>query len=83
MSEQFIISKNSTMNPFSKNIAVKYISYSSLHPHESIFSKQQLLRLSKSITAIEKYYEAQHKYWDIEFKFEGNKLYCKQVRPYK
>jgi pyruvate, water dikinase len=83
VSEQFILSKNSTMNPFSKNIAVKFISYSSLHPHQSIFSKQQLQKLSSSITAIEKHYQSLHNYWDIEFKFEDNKLYCKQVRPYK
>jgi pyruvate, water dikinase len=80
--EQLILSKNSTMNPFSTNYATKYIQFSSLHPHQSIFSKAQITQLAKSISAIEQFYESQHKHWDIEFKFHNNQLYYKQVRPY-
>lgn len=81
--EQLILTQNKLMNPFSKMISAKYISYSSLHPDGPLLSYSQLLQLQKSVDAINHYYSSKKTDWDLEFKFEKNILFIKQVRPYR
>lgn len=81
--EQLILTQNKLMNPFSKKVSAKYISYSSLHPEGPLLSYDQLLQLQKSTDAIRSYYASQKMDWDLEFKFEKNSLFIKQVRPYR
>ena len=71
------------MNPFSKKVSAKYICYSSLHPRGPLLSYDQLLQLQKSTDAIRDYYAPKKMDWDLEFKFEKNILFIKQVRPYR
>ncbi|MES2679870.1 MAG: PEP/pyruvate-binding domain-containing protein [Bacteroidota bacterium] len=81
--EQFILTENSLMNPFSKKVSAKYLCYSSLHPTGPLLTYDQLLLLQRSVKSITTYYAEKKLAWDLEFKFEKNKLYIKQVRPYR
>ena len=81
--EQLILTQNKLMNPFSKKVSAKYICYSSLHPQSPLLSYDQLLQLQKSTDAIRDYYAPKKMDWDLEFKFEKNILFIKQVRPYR
>lgn len=81
--EQLLLTQNKFMNPFSKKVSAKYISYSSLHPEGPLLSYAQLLQLQKSTDAIRDYYASKKMDWDLEFKFEKNTLFIKQVRPYR
>ncbi len=80
--EQLILTENRLMNPFSKKVSAKYLSYSSLHPASPLLSNEQLEALNNSSRKI-----ADHLgnaiAWDLEFKFENKRLYFKQVRPYR
>jgi hypothetical protein len=80
--EQLILTENRYMNPFSEKVSAKYISYSSL-ADGPLLSYDQLLRLQKSAEAIREYYASRKLEWDLEFKFEGGRLFIKQVRPYR
>ncbi|HOZ88295.1 MAG TPA: PEP/pyruvate-binding domain-containing protein, partial [Bacteroidia bacterium] len=81
--EQLILTENSLMNPFSKKVSAKYLCYSSLHPTGPLLTYEQLQLLQQSVKAITSYYAERNLAWDLEFKFEQNKLYIKQVRPYR
>lgn len=81
--EQLILTQNRLMNPFSKKVSAKYISYSSFHPEGPLLNYSQLLQLQKSVDAINNYYASKKTDWDLEFKFEKNVLFIKQVRPYR
>jgi pyruvate, water dikinase len=81
--EQFILVENKYMNPLSDKVSAKYICFSSLHPNSPLMTYTQLLRLQKSVNAVIAFYANRHAKWDVEFKFDGDVLYFKQVRPYR
>lgn len=81
--EQLILTENRLMNPFSKKISARYITYSSLNPEGPLLSYDQLVLLKKSTDAIVSFYKSKNNAWDIEFKFDAGKLYIKQARPYR
>lgn len=83
MCEQLILSENRLMNPFSKKVSAKYLCYSSLQPNGPLLSYKQLVLLQESTNAITSYYASKKLDWDLEFKFEKNVLFIKQVRPYR
>ncbi|MCA6363312.1 MAG: hypothetical protein IM638_09755 [Bacteroidetes bacterium] len=81
--EQFILVENKYMNPLSDKVSAKYICFSSLHPQGPLLSYAQLLKLRQSVAAVQEFYTDKNAVWDIEFKFDGEVLYFKQVRPYR
>ncbi|MCU0434667.1 MAG: PEP/pyruvate-binding domain-containing protein [Bacteroidia bacterium] len=81
--EQFILTESKYMNPLSNKVNAKYICFSSLHPQGPLMNDKQLLQLQQSVNAVNEFYADRPGDWDIEFKFDGNVLYFKQVRPYR
>lgn len=81
--EQFILVENKYMNPLSQKVSAKYICFSSLHPQGPLLNYAQLVKLQQSVAAVQEFYADKNAVWDIEFKFDGDVLYFKQVRPYR
>lgn len=92
--EQFVCIPVSVTKFFSNDIAVDYLTYSSLTKGKRVLSMAQITLLYESLDKIKMHYfnnievgnkpeEYNDFGLDIEFKFDkNNKLYIKQVRPY-
>lgn len=81
--DQFICASSSLINPLSSELAIQYVSRSSLNGGKQVLSKDEIRKLYEAVHAVSESMNLPD-YLDLEFKFDENgKLYLKQVRPYK
>ena len=88
--DQLICYANSQYDFYNKKDIVEYVSYSSEKGGQPILSSRQVILLTHQLAAIKKHYyhklESNEPYkdfaMDVEFKFEGGKLYIKQARVF-
>lgn len=88
--DQLICYANSKHDFYKKKDIVEYLSYSSENEGQPVLSTDQVVELTQQLTAIKKHYhrkvgkkEAYKDFaMDVEFKFEGDRLYIKQARVF-